>query len=330
MENGKITNLIKSKIETIAEDASFRKFYRLKFNKDSRIIVFAKKEKYQNLIAYSAVNKFLRANKILAPKLYEYNLKKGIIVIEDFGDLSFYNVLINKKNKFLIYKKLIDLLIKIQKIKPKSKLKNIINKSHIVNKYSNKYLHKESDLFFNWYLPSFLNKKINKKIKIKAKKILSKLYNKLNFSNSYFVHRDYHAQNLMKIGNKVGVIDSQDALIGHPAYDLVSLVDDVRIKTSNKLKNQICNYYLKKSKKIHKIKLKKFLEDFNILSVQRSLKIIGIFSRLFKRDKKKKYLKFIPYTWKLLETRMRSEIFLELRKILDHNIPKKFRNKILT
>jgi len=133
----------------------------------------------------------------------------------------------------------------------------------------------------------------------------------------------------MKIGNKVGVIDSQDALIGHPAYDLVSLVDDVRIKTSNKLKNQICNYYLKKSKKIHKIKLKKFLEDFNILSVQRSLKIIGIFSRLFKRDKKKKYLKFIPYTWKLLETRMRSEIFLELRKILDHNIPKKFRNKIL-
>ena len=330
MENGKITNLIKSKIETIAEDASFRKFYRLKFNKDSRIIVFAKKEKYQNLIAYSAVNKFLRANKILAPKLYEYNLEKGIIVIEDFGNLSFYNVLMNNKNKFLIYKKLIDLLIKIQKIKPKSKLKNIINKSHIVNKYSNKYLHKESDLFFNWYLPSFLNKKKNKKIKIKAKKILSKLYNKLNFSNSYFVHRDYHAQNLMKIGNKVGVIDSQDALIGHPAYDLVSLVDDVRIKTSNKLKNQICNYYLKKSKKIHKIKLKKFLEDFNILSVQRSLKIIGIFSRLFKRDKKKKYLKFIPYTWKLLETRMRSEIFLELRKILDHNIPKKFRNKILT
>ena len=134
----------------------------------------------------------------------------------------------------------------------------------------------------------------------------------------------------MKVGKKIGVIDTQDALIGNPAYDLVSLVDDVRIKTSNKLKNQICNYYLKKSKKIHKIKLKKFLEDFNILSVQRSLKIIGIFSRLFKRDKKKKYLKFIPYTWKLLETRMRSEIFLELRKILDHNIPKKFRNKILT
>ena len=319
---------MKSKIETIAEDASFRKFYRIKLNKDNKIIVFAEKEKYQNLIAYSTINKFLRENKILAPKLYQHNFKKGIIVIEDFGNSSFYNVLINKKNKFLIYKKLIDLLIKIQKIKPKSKLKNIINTTHIVNKYSNKYLHKESDLFFNWYLPFLLNKKEIKKIKIKAKKILSKLYNRLNFSNSYFVHRDYHAQNLMKIGNKIGVIDSQDALIGHPAYDLVSLVDDVRIKTSNKLKDKIFNYYLKRNKKINKIKLKKFSEDFNILSVQRSLKIIGIFSRLFKRDKKSRYLKFIPYIWSLLEMRMKSEIFLELKKILDNNIPKKIRKKI--
>tara|TARA_Y100000588_G_C13967596_1_gene801516 strand:+ start:515 stop:736 length:222 start_codon:yes stop_codon:yes gene_type:complete len=71
------------------------------------------------------------------------------------------------------------------------------------------------------------------------------------------------------------------------------------------------------------------LEDFNILSVQRSLKIIGIFSRLFKRDRKKQYLKFIPYTWKLLEMRMSSNIFFQLRKILDENVPKKMRKKIL-
>ena len=83
----------------------------------------------------------------------------------------------------------------------------------------------------------------------------------------------------------------------------------------------------KKQKK--NLKLKKFLEDFNILSVQRSLKIIGIFSRLFKRDKKKKYLKFIPYTWKLLETRMDSKVFLDLKLELDKNISKKKRKKIL-
>ena len=143
------------------------------------------------------------------------------------------------------------------------------------------------------------------------------------------MHRDYHAQNLMKVGKKIGVIDSQDALIGNPAYDLVSLIDDVRIKTSIKLKNQIYSYYLKKTSKIYRINSQKFLEDFNILSVQRSLKIIGIFSRLFKRDKKKQYLTLIPYTWRLLKMRMNSEVFLELKKILDSNIPEKFRKKII-
>ena len=229
----------------------------------------------------------------------------------------------------IIYKKLVDLLIKIQQIKPKQKIKNIGKRPYVINKYSNKYLFKESDLFFDWYLPLLLSKKKALNIKIKSKKILSKIYNKLNFSNSCFVHRDYHVQNLMKVGKKIGIIDSQDALIGNPAYDLVSLIDDVRIKNPLKLKKKIYSYYLKKASKIHKSNPKKFFEDFNILSVQRSLKIIGIFSRLFLRDKKKQYLKLIPYTWQLLEMRMSSKIFLELKKILDSNISKQFRKKII-
>ena len=84
----------------------------------------------------------------------------------------------------------------------------------------------------------------------------------------------------MQVGKKIGVLDNQDALIGNPAYDLVSLIDDVRIKTSNEIKNKIYNYYLQKTLGIHRANKGKFLEDFNILSVQRTLKIIGIFSRL--------------------------------------------------
>ena len=317
---------MKSEIMPIVGDASFRTFYRLNLNKNSKIIVSAQKEKYKNLIAYSAINQFLRQNKILTPKLYTHNYKKGLMVIEDFGDLSFYDVLLKQKNKLRTYKKLVDLLLKIQKIKPKSRIKSIVGKSYLIKKYSVKCLHKESDLFFDWYLPLLLNKKKVFNIKKKAKKILSLLYKRLNFSNSHFVHRDYHVQNLMKVGKKIGVIDSQDALVGNPAYDLVSLIDDVRIKTSKKLKKQIFEYYLKKN---YKINSEKFLEDFNILSVQRGLKIIGIFSRLFKRDQKNKYLKLIPYTWKLLEMRMRPEIFLELKDLLDTNIPKKIRKKII-
>jgi len=319
---------MQSEILPIAGDASFRKFYRLIFDKKRRIIILAKKEKYKNLIAYAAVNKFLRKNKILSPKLYSLNLSKGIMIIEDFGNTSYYDLLIKNKNKSRIYKKLINLLLKIQKIKPKSKIKNIFNKSHLIEEYSIKHLFKESDLFFDWYLPLFFSKKKSLRIKIKSNKVLNKIYNKINFPNTCFVHRDFHAQNLMNVGKKVGLIDNQDALIGNPAYDLVSLIDDVRIKTSFRLKRQIYNYYLKKTLKIHRTNSDKFLEDFNILSVQRSLKIIGIFSRLYRRDKKNRYLKFIPYTWKLLEMRMNSEIFSDLKKILDINIPKKIRKKI--
>ena len=320
---------MKFKITPIAGDASFRTFYRVVQNKKSRIIVLAKKEIYKNLIAYSAINKFLRDNKIHTPRLYSHNYSKGIIVIEDFGDLTFYKILLKNKNKLSIYKKLVDLLIKIQKIKPKSKIKNMNNQAHVIDSYSKKHLLKESNLFFDWYLPLFMSKKRALQIKAKSKKILLKLYMRLNFTNSCFVHRDYHVQNLMKIGKKIGVIDSQDAIIGNPAYDLVSLIDDVRIKTSTKLKNKIYNYYIQKSKKVYKKNSKKFLEDFNILSTQRSLKIIGIFSRLFARDKKNQYLKLIPYTWKLLDMRMNSKIFYELKKILDKNISSKLKKKII-
>ena len=99
LENGKITNLMKFKLQPISGDASFRKFYRLKSKTGSKIIVYAEKDKYSNLLAYAAVNNFLRENKILAPKLYNHNYKKGIIIIEDFGDQSFHKVLLKKKNK---------------------------------------------------------------------------------------------------------------------------------------------------------------------------------------------------------------------------------------
>ena len=316
---------MKSEMIPIAGDASFRTFYRIKSKKKNKIVVLAKKEKYKNLIAYSAINKFLRINNILTPKLYGSNFSKGVIVIEDFGNISFHKILTQKKNKLVIYKKIIDLLFKIQKIQPKTKIESINGRFHRVRKYSRKQLIKESDLFFDWYLPLFFKKKKVLNIKNKSKKILLNLYKKINFSNSYFVHRDFHSQNLMKIRGKIGVIDSQDAIIGNPAYDLVSLIDDVRIKTSKKLKNKIYDYYLIKNKKNFINNSKKFLEDFNILSVQRSLKIIGIFARLFKRDNKDQYLKFIPYVWQILELRMKGKIFLKLKEILDENISKKNR-----
>ncbi len=118
----------------------------------------------------------------------------------------------------------------------------------------------------------------------------------------------------MLVKNKIGVIDNQDALIGNIAYDLASLIDDVRFQTSSSFKKKLFNYYIKSQKKINK---QDFMNDFEIISVLRNLKIIGIFTRLAVRDKKKKYLKFIPYAWKLIKLRsINNEKFKDLNDLL--------------
>ena len=114
---------MKSKIKPLTSDASTRVFFRVFHNQKSKILVSSKSNKYSNLIAYTAINKFLRNKNFLAPKLFSHNYKKGRILIEDFGDLTFYKILIKKKNKFSVYKKLVNLLLYIQKIKPEKKNK---------------------------------------------------------------------------------------------------------------------------------------------------------------------------------------------------------------
>ena len=328
MVNGEIMTLKKFELSSISGDASFRQYYR-KFNQKknlSTIIVISKKEKNKNLLVYSAINQFLLDHNIRAPRLLEENYKKGFIEIEDFGNITIHNILKKSRKKFHIYKKTVDLLIRLQKIKSRI-IKNFFGKSCKSENYSVKNLNKESDLFFDWYLPLIMKKNKASKIKKVLKQKLQILYKKLKFKNTTFVHRDFHVSNLMKIDSKIGVIDSQDAIIGNPTYDLVSLIDDVRIKTSNQLKKNIFNYYLNKCPKIYRRKKNEFIHDFNILSVQRNLKIIGIFSRLFKRDKKKQYLKLIPYTWKLLEIRLKDKMFSEINTILNKFIPSKTRAK---
>ena len=124
----------------------------------------------------------------------------------------------------------------------------------------------------------------------------------------------------MYYNKKIAVIDSQDALVGNRAYDLASLIDDVRLNTSNELKEKVFRFYIKTNKKID---LEKFKKDFEILSVLRNLKIIGIFTRLAVRDKKTKYLKLIPYAWKMINHRIKKQNeFNNLMLLLKKNFPK--------
>ena len=305
-------------LKEIKGDASFRKFYRNKKNRS--IVVYAVKDKVKNLLIYDAINKILLKNRILAPKLLGQNYKNNYIEVEDFGDDVLNKLLkLKKTNKILTFKKILKILIKLQSIKDKPII-NFENQKYIVMEYDNKTLSNEANLFCEWYTPGKLNSFKNINFKKKYQKEIKKLISKLNFKNDTFVHRDFHVSNLINFKNNIALIDSQDALIGNKAYDLASLIDDVRIKTSNKLKNQILNDYLKTLKKNE---IKKFINDFETLSVLRNLKIIGIFTRLAVRDNKKKYTKMIPYAWKMINYRIKNnKEFKNLKSILENYFPK--------
>jgi len=309
-------------LKKIKGDASFRNFFRKKNKNNSSIMVFAKKEKFQNLIVYDAINRILNKNEILAPSLYNENYEKNYIEIQDFGDETIFKVLVKKKDKFLYFKKVIKVLNKIQSIKDRN-IKNFKKKRYKLPSYNKEILIKEANLLCEWYTKLKLSKKNRFDFTKRYKIIIKGLVSHLKLKNNTFVHRDFHVSNLMLVKGQIGVIDSQDALIGNKAYDLASLIDDVRIKTSIILKKKVYKHYIIKQKNLDK---DKFKNDFEILSVLRNLKIIGIFTRLALRDGKKKYLKMIPYAWKLINLRTNNNrIFQDLRDLLKANFEKKIK-----
>ncbi|MDC3151508.1 phosphotransferase [Candidatus Pelagibacter sp.] len=300
------------KVIKLEGDASERKFYRSK----NSIIIFSKKNKKKNLLIYDAINRILNSGGICAPRLLKNNYKKNLIEVNDLGDVTLLKLLNNKKNKKKIFIKVLDLLFKVQKIK-KFHSKDFTGRKYKMTKYSKDKLLKEAYLFNEWYLPRKLSKKKLNQFKKKFKNIFLRLSKAIKLPNNVFVHRDFHVSNIMLKQKKFHLIDSQDAVVGNPAYDLASLIDDVRLKTSNSLKKEIFNYF---TKKYLNTDLKKFENDFLILSVLRNFKILGIFSRLAKRDDKNKYLKYIPYTWSLIKLRTNNgKVFDELRFILNNN-----------
>ena len=160
-------------------------------------------------------------------------------------------------------------------------------------------------------------------------KIWNNLLNKNLTTNKVLVHRDFHIDNLFFLKDRkglkaCGLIDFQDAVIGPSSYDLVSLLEDAR---RNVNKEVIFKMYNKFVKKLSKEQKENFVKEYKILATNRHLKVIGIFTRLYIRDKKKFYLKHIPRLWKLIEYNLNFYSLSELNKWINEFFPKKFRIK---
>ena len=233
-----------NKLVKLSGDASFRHFYRSR----NSIIVYCVKNKKSNLLDYDAINRILIKKKIIAPSLISQNYKKNYIEIEDFGDLTVFEKFKKKTaNKKNYYKNILDLLLKIKKIKIKNQ-KTFLKTNFKVPNYTSKMLLDESNLFIEWYLQKYFKGKKKQSLEKELKKIFKKLLRNISYKRKVFVHRDFHVSNIMITKRGLGLIDSQDAVYGNIAYDLASLIDDVRLKTNVKTKDFIFHEFLKKIK----------------------------------------------------------------------------------
>lgn len=295
-------------IKQIAGDASFRSYYRIFCDDVNYVLMFAPPG-YENIEPFASIDEFLVSHGFSAPQIFARSEAEGFLLLEDLGDDTYGRVLaVDDGREVELYEKACDALLELHKLPtPKN-----------IAPYNNALLFREAMLFMDWYL--LLQKKsMSLQEKIDFRSAWFQLFDLISKENQVLVLRDYHADNLMIVKDRkdfkaVGLLDFQDAVIGARAYDLVSLLEDARRDVNENNRQHLFNYYLKKSGCDEKA----FIRDYEILSLQRNIKIIGIFSRLSLRDGKHSYLKMIPRVRSFIESRLSSknDIFSEIKILL--------------
>jgi len=295
------------KIELASADASFRKYYRLS-QEDSTFLLMDSSLEKESLIPFIHITEKLLTVDINAPKILEKDLKEGYLIIEDFGDTHYLNILDHDNFKTL-YSKSIDTIINMQKI-------DIAG----LPAYDKDFLHSEMDLMEEWYFKKLLKKNLGEDQKKIIRDTLEKISDVvLSQPQGVFVHRDFHSRNIMLTSEeKIGVIDYQDAMHGPITYDLVSLLKDCYIEFD---REEIIKLVLEFRDKVGlKTSDEEFIKWFDFMGMQRHIKVLGVFARLYIRDGKNGYLKDIPLTLQYLfdtakqyeETKPLAELIKEL------------------
>ncbi len=283
-----------AEIKSLPSDASYRHYARIKKDNQKFILMIAPPEK-EDVRPFLKIGEILRNANLNAPEIFAKDINAGLLLLEDFGDDLFSAVLReNRGNESELYAAAIKLL-------------EDLPKTADIQEYSRAKLIEEVSLFTDWFATgadkdAYIN-------------IWQNLLDRLDNKEKVLVLRDYHADNLVWLperagAHKIGLLDFQDAVIGHPAYDLVSLLEDARRDVDKNIAAQTL-----------KTKTPDFLRDYFILAAQRNCKIIGIFNRLKKRDGKDGYLKFLPRVWAHLRADLEYPALAELKKWMEKNVP---------
>jgi hypothetical protein len=319
----------------VAGDASFRRYDRLKLDGKSYILMDAPPPE-EDCLPFVLIAEHLFNNGFSAPEILQQDLTNGFLLLEDLKDDTFNTVFKTSLEKeFDLYKGSIDVLVSLHQ-KEAPKLYEINEDSnHQQLNYDEALFHRELDLFSKWYLPTL--KATNDE---SWPRVLKDLWQPLEPhvipEKPVMVLRDYHADNLMWLPDRkgikqIGLLDFQDSVNGHPAYDMVSLLMDARRDVSPQLMDDMIDHYLQEiAGHGNAINEQEFLRAFHILGTQRNLKIIGIFARLWKRDKKPHYPTMIPHVWRLLERNLEHPALKDMKAWIDDLVSPEERTLILS
>ena len=313
-----INNFLKNnQIETknlipIKNDASFRKYFRV----DKKILMDADPNLGEDVGSFININHVLREFKLNVPEIFTIDKENGFLLLEDLGENIFSQIL-NSENEEQLYKQAIEVLVEIYK-KDLNKFSNFT----FLEKYSVEKLQDESQLFIEWYLKKYLEINITDTDIQDFKDIINKIFNNLDTKFEKLVLRDYHVDNLIlqksKLGLKqVGILDFQDAVLGSSSYDLISIIEDVRRPISKDLKNILIKYFID----LTGYDPNQLEKELAFYSVQRNLKILGIFSRLNLRDNKSKYMGYNDNAWKYIESNLNNPTMSDLKVWLKKILP---------
>ncbi|HEY8254021.1 MAG TPA: phosphotransferase, partial [Rhizomicrobium sp.] len=272
---------------------------------------------------FAAVSNYLSARGLSAPKILAADYTQGLLVIEDLGDYLFTEV-VTPANGEALYDAAVEILAKLHTEPAPKALPGGIP----LFAYDEIALIAETDLMLEWFFPLALNRPATE-TEYKEHRVLWKAaLDAIQGSDVVFVHRDYHAQNLLWLPERedlgrVGLIDFQDAVAGSRAYDLISLVEDARRDVPPALAENATRHYLEAAKAFGVgLDEERFRAEMAVMAAQRNTKIVGIFARLYSRDGKARYLAFLPRVWGYLERDLAHPALADLRAWYDRTIPK--------
>jgi aminoglycoside/choline kinase family phosphotransferase len=297
-----------AEVEPLAGDASFRRYFRIRDGSRNAMLMDAPPP-HEDPTEFLKVGKWLTGNGHRAPEIYAEAPKEGLVLLEDFGQDRMRDwIEAHPEDEVPIYERAVDALVALHRSPPGP-----------FSPYDMAAYQRETALFTEWWCPAA-------KLAVDADgyarawgEVLTPLLPRQD--PGVTVLRDYHAENVMLLADgEQGLIDFQDALVGHPAYDLVSLLQDARRDVSPALERAMLDHY-----QAAVDAGPEFEADYARLGAQRNAKIVGIFARLWQRDGKPRYLPMIPRVWDAMERDLTHPALAPVAAWFDTNIPAEVR-----